>query len=150
MPASRVIDGVLYGTPSYGAPDYNKNVGGLVMVSLGDLQFIAENAKLYLLNISKHAVTDLTDEELPSFCHRLPITVLNEQHSINGLTCYALCNEDIRPIAKYMSELGYSAHVSAAARILGRWVDGELVGTVKPLSYFYSDVSAEDEEMHRF
>lgn len=145
MAASIIVDGVLYGTPSYTAPDYNKNVGGLNIVTLDGVQFLMSTDDIGKLNIADEAVTDISE---------VPADFLYDHHmevDRGGLASIAigfpLRKEDVRAIGVTLSKLCGNCRLNAMARILAVWENGVCTHR-RSLEDFYSNLT--DAEKERF
>lgn len=142
MPASKVIDGVIYGTPDYAAPDYNKNVGGFVVANIDGIECLVENTKLKFLNIPETDIRDIS--EMPDFLHEQHL-VIRIGKSFSEAQFFAMKKEDIAPLGAALSKRYEFCAYYACARYLASWNNGELKFQVK-LSYYYSNISAEEDD----
>jgi hypothetical protein len=142
MPASIIIDGVIYGHPVYTAPDYNKNVGGFVIARINGIESLVENCKLCLLDIAQEDIRDIT--EMPASLHEQYLVVRIGEHN-QDVQFYALKKEDIEPLGAALSKRYQHCSYYASARYLASWWMGGIKFKV-PLSYYYSNVSEEDEK----
>lgn len=143
MPASKIIDGVIYGAPCYTAPDYNKNVGGFVIANIAGIDCLIENTKLKFLGIPEKDIRDIS--EVPDFLHEQKVVVRERGDSGWEAHFFPLKKEDIAPLGAELSKRYEFSAYYAFARYLASWNNGELKFQVK-LSYYYSNVSAEEDD----
>lgn len=145
MAASIIIDGVIYGSPSYTAPDYNKNVGGLNIVTLDGVQFLMSNDDIRRLKIADEAVTDINE---------VPADFLYDHHmevDRGGFTSTAMAfplkKEDVKAIGTALSKAYGNCRLTAMARILAVWENGVCTQR-RSLEEFYTNLT--DTEKKRF
>lgn len=145
MAASIIIDGVIYGSPSYIAPDYNKNVGGLNIVTVDGVQFLMSNDDIRRLAIADEAVTDI-DEVPADFLYDHHMEVDHGSFG-NAPTAFPLKKEDVKAIGIALSKAYGSCRLTAMARVLAVWERGVCTQR-RSLEEFYTNLT--DTEKKRF
>lgn len=145
MAASIIVDGVIYGEPLYTAPDYNKNVGGLNIVTLDGVKFLMSTRDINRLKFPQEAITEINE---------VPHDFLHDHHmevDFGGFASFAIAfplkKEDVRAIGVALSKHKGQCRLSAMARILAVWENGVCVRRSK-LEDFYSNLT--DAEKERF
>ena len=145
MAASIIIDGVIYGSPTYTAPDYNKNVGGLNIVTLDGVQFLMSTDDIRKLKIADEAVTDIN--EVPAdflFDHHMEV----ERGVFASIAmAFPLKKEDVKAIGIALSKAYGNCRLTAMARILAMWENGVCTYR-RSLEEFYTNLT--DAEKKRF
>lgn len=142
MPASKVIDGVLYGSPTYGADEPNKNIGGLIIADIDGVRGLIDAPRAKYLIHEKISFIDI--DEVGDFMHEHSIRIIPD-NSISEIYMWALKREDIRELARKLSELLGSASVSHSARVLARFKDGVMTFGPAKLSDYYTNITASQE-----
>ena len=145
MAASIIIDGVIYGSPSYAAPDYNKNVGGLNIVTLDGVQFLMSNVDIRKLRIADEAVTDI-NEVPPDFLYDHHMEV---ERGVFGfpVVAFPLKKEDVKAIGIALSKVYGNCRLTAMARFLAVWENGVCTQR-RSLEEFYTNLT--EAEKKRF
>lgn len=145
MAASVIIDGVIYGSPRYTAPDYNVNVGGLNIVTLDGIQFLMSTSDIERLNFPKEAVTEI-DEVPHGFLHDHSMEIAFDGFASPAVG-YPLKKEDVRALGVALSKIRGNCRLVAMVRILAVWSNGVCTQR-RSLEDFYSNLT--EAEKQRF
>lgn len=115
------------------------NYGELVITKLDGISFLTGAHRAEIL-----ALHPYEDEPVPEF----NTTLVLEGQFPNGISTsrhYVLKNSDVRKLAAALSKhTQMEVRVCACARILARYVDGQLVGEIRSLTDFYTNLDAEE------
>lgn len=115
------------------------NYGLLVVAEIAGIRFVTEAHRAEKLRL-----TTLDDEDVPEFNTALCV----ETQFPNGLNTarhHVLDNRDVRWLGEALSKhTQMEVRVIAGARILARYKDGKLVGDIRQLDDFYSDLTADE------
>lgn len=141
MAAQVLIDDVLYGAPVYGGPD-GKNIGGLVIVAIGEIECLIEKHRAELLGLTEGEIIDI--DKAPQFLHEQYLEIEISPKLVNKITFYPLKKEDIAKLGVLLSKRFGRCYYHTQARYLASWSGGSLVRSEK-LSHYYDNISAEDD-----
>lgn len=141
MTAQVLIDDVLYGAPVYGGAD-GKNIGGLVIVLIGDVRCLIEKHRAELLGFTEGEIIDI--DEAPQFLHEQCLEIEISPKVINKIIFYPFEKEDIAKLGVLLSKRFGRCYYHTHARYLASWSGGYLVRSEK-LSHYYDNISAEDD-----